>query len=134
MTLPTICIITDAHKSAANRVWEAMGRGPGTFSIPIVNDPAATWDSPATHWLMADDSAMPADVAAWQALQRGDLPPVPAGVVWGENGVIDAASAMAAVTASNLQVYSASGDVQAAEHMAGILAGRGLYKRAPPPA
>lgn len=32
---------------------------------------------------------------------NGDLPPLPVGVVWGENGVIGAAAALAAITAAN---------------------------------
>lgn len=126
MALPSICIITAAAKDDANRVWSAMGRGPENFGVPLTNQIPAVIGSPITHYVSADSSSQASDVAAWQAMQNGDLPPVPPGVVWGENGVIDAASAMAAVTGENLQVYSASGNVTPVEHLNGILQGRAL--------
>ena len=127
MILPSICIITAASKDNANLVWAAMGRGPNTFTRKLCEDANATSDTPPTHYLMADSSSEASDVAAWQAMANGDLPPVPEGTVWGEDGVISAADAMAATSASNLQVYSASGDVTPVDHMNGILLGRSLY-------
>lgn len=123
--LPAVCIVTDAARDNANLVWKAMGRGPDTFSRAVCAvDPEATPATPATHWLMADGSADSSDVAAWQAMAHGDLPQIEG--IWGEDEVIDAAAAQEAVSAANLQVYSASGDVVPLSHIAGIFVGRGL--------
>lgn len=123
--LPAICVCTAAARENVNKVWEAMGRGPGTFSRKLTDDPNATTESPATHYLMSDASASDEDVAEWQAMANGDLPDI--GInVWGQDGIIDAAAAQEAISGANLQVYSASGDVIPTEHAAGILASRGL--------
>lgn len=123
MSLPVICVVTAAAKDNANLVWAAMGRGPNTFSRKLCAvSGSATDATPATHYLMADSSASEADVHAWQAMAAGDLPQIDG--IWGEDGVINAASAHDAVSASNLQVYSASGDVAPTEHAVGILASR----------
>lgn len=125
MTLPSICVVTAAAKDDANLVWAAMGRGPNTFTRKLCADePGVTSETPATHYLMADSSSEESDVHAWQAMANGDLPAISG--IWGEDGVIDAASAQAAVSGTNLQVYSASGDVTPVDHMNGILASRGL--------
>lgn len=125
MNLPSICICTAAAKANVNRVWEAMGRGPGTFSRKLCAvGPGATWETKATHYLMSDASTDDGDIAEWQAMSNGDLPAI-AGV-WGADGVIGAADAQAAVSGANLQVYSASGDVLPTEHAEGVLSGRGL--------
>ncbi|ATC34178.1 hypothetical protein CA606_18585 [Caulobacter vibrioides] len=124
--LPVIMICTAAAQTNINRVWEAMGRGPGTFSRKLTTAPAPTTESPATHYLSSDASTDQATVAVWQGFAGGDLPPLPEGVVWGENGVISAADAMAAITGANLQIYSASGDVEPIDHANGVLLGRGL--------
>jgi hypothetical protein len=121
--LPAVCIVTDAARANANLVWAAMGRGPGTFSRKLTTASPALTTSPVTHWLMADSSAQDTDVATWQAFASGVLP---SGITWGQNGVIAQASAIAAVSASNLQVYSASGNVVPLDHCNSIMAGRGL--------
>lgn len=123
---PVICIIAAAAKTNANLVWAAMDRGPDTFSVPLTSDPAPTTESVVSHYLMADSSTTVEDVQAWQAMANGDLPQING--TWGENGVISAADAQEATSATNLQVYSASGDVTPVQHMLGILAGRGLHK------
>lgn len=123
-TQPVICIVTAAAHVNANLVWAAQDRGPDTFSRKLTTDDPATPESVVTHYLMADSSCSVEDIAAWQALANGDLPQI-AGV-WGEDGVIGAADAMAATNGANLQVYSASGDVQPLGHANAILASRGL--------
>lgn len=122
---PVVCIVTAAAKVDADLVWLAMGRGPNTFDRKLTTDPAATPSSPATHWLTADSSSLVSDVAAWQALANGDLPQISG--VWGVDEVISAEDAMAATSGANLQVYSASGDVEPLDHCNAILASRGLY-------
>lgn len=127
MDLPVICICTAAVVTDINLVWEAMGRGPGTFSRKLTDDPNATPESVPTHYLMSDASTDSATVAEWQAMTSGNLPQTPEGVVWGVDGVISAEDAMNAVDGANLQIYSAAGDVTPLDHANGILAGRGLY-------
>lgn len=125
MTLPVICIITASARDDANRVWDAMGRGPATFTRKLCDDANATPETEPTHYVMADSSSEEEDVYAWQRMSNGDLPQITG--VWGEDGVIDAAAAQAAVSAANLQVYAASGNVTPMEHLTGILSGRELY-------
>lgn len=122
--LPVVCIIAAASKDDGNLVWAAQGRGPDTFSRRLTTDSPATTGSTVTHYLMADSSSDASDVAAWQAMADGDLPQING--VWGENGVIGAAEAQAAVSGANLQVYSASGDVAPLDHCNAILLSRGL--------
>jgi len=132
MSLPSICIVTAAKRVSANRVWEAMGRGENTFARKLcAADENATDETPATHYLMADSSSSESDVHAWQAMADGALPAISG--FWGEDGIINAASAQDAVSAANLQVYSASGSVVPTEHAAGILASRGLMLVPDPP-
>ncbi len=107
MILPTICIVPAADRDNLNLVWEAMGRGPGTFSRGLCAiDAGATYEEPATHYLMQDMGPTDAEVAEWQALTAGDLPDI--GVnVWGVSGIISAADAQAA--GAGLLVFSAAG-------------------------
>lgn len=130
--VPAILICTDATKADCNRVFDATGRGPATFSVPLValDDDGATWETPATHWLAQDMSATAELAVTWLAMTDGDLPQI--GGVWGENGVISAQDAMAACSGGNLAVYSAGGLVeeqQAIEWRNAILAGRNLKLR-----
>ncbi|MGE0211815.1 MAG: hypothetical protein AB7S41_08990 [Parvibaculaceae bacterium] len=124
MNLPSLVIITAAKRVDANRVWDAMGRGPNTFIRRLTDDPSPTSESEVTHYCMFDTSALDSDVADWQAMTNGDLPPI-AGT-WGADGVIDAADAQAAVAGSQMQVYSAAGDVTPLEYVESVIAGRGL--------
>jgi len=132
MSLPSICIVTAEAVVDARLVWLAMGRGPNSFIRKLCAiDPEATWETTPTHYLMSDVSSSESDVAAWQAMANGDLPEIEG--VWGEDDVISAAAAMAATSAANLQVYSASGDVIPTDHAAGILGSRGLMLVPDPP-
>ena len=105
---PCIIFITAAVKSDMDAIWAAMGRGQGAFSrkcCPI--DPEATWETPATHYMMQDESATVEDEVIWRALvSNQDLPELPPGVVWGEEEVITAAAAMAAATEANVDIFS----------------------------
>lgn len=123
--LPTLCIVTAAVKDNVNAVWEAMGRGPSAFIRKVTTQAPPNANATTTHYLMNDESAIKADVDAWQALASGDLPQITGS--WGVNGVIAAATAQAACAAANLQCYTASGNVTPSEHAAGVLSGRGLY-------
>lgn len=129
---PTICIISDAKRADINRVWEAMGRGPGTFSVPL-GPIGSVWSTPPTHWLMSDMGTTPEDAAVWgQMAAAQDLPPLPEGVIWGEEGVIHSATAQAAMVDLRVHtVYGLADDddgVEQREWLAGILSGAGLIK------
>lgn len=107
-SLPAICICTAAARDDINLVWEAMGRGPNNISRKLCAiDPNATWETPATHYMMQDMSATDSDVAEWQALCNGDLPLIQG--TWGEDGIISAWDAQVACSDGNLQVFSAAG-------------------------
>lgn len=123
-TQPVVCIIAAAAMVNANLVWAAMGKGPDTFSRKLTTDSPALTSSTVTHYLMADSSCSVEDVAAWQGFAHGDLPQIDG--IWGADGVIGAADAQVAVSGSNLQVYSASGDVVPLDHANAILASRSL--------
>lgn len=130
MRLPSVCIVTDAARDNANRVWIAMGKATPdsdpSFIRKLTTDQAPTPDAPVTHWLLSDTSTLDSDIAILQAFSAGILPPLPEGSSWGEAGTISAEDAVAAISASNLQIYSAAGDVEPMEHVNGILLGRGL--------
>lgn len=130
--VPAILICAHAVKADCNLVWDATGRGPNTFSVPLVaaDDTEADHTTTPTHWLAQDMSAT-ADLAViWLAVTDGDLPQI--NVVWGVDGVISAEDAMAACGGGNLQVYSAGGLVDgnaAVEWRNAILDGRNLKLR-----
>jgi hypothetical protein len=127
-SLPTIVICTAATRDDINLVWEAMGRGPNNISRKMCAiDPLATFETPPTHYMMQDMSATDTDVIIWQGLCSGDLPPISG--VWGEEGIIEAATAQAACSGGNMQVYSAAGletSQQATEWRDGTFLGVGL--------
>ncbi|MBJ3783423.1 hypothetical protein [Devosia sediminis] len=127
MALGIICIVTDAQRNNINLVFAARGMGPEAFSRKLCAiDPGATSFTPATHWLSSDAMGNQGELNILTAMTEGDLPPVPEGVIWGEEGVIAAAHAMAATNGAVFQVYSAAGDVEPVNHAAAVLASRGL--------
>lgn len=134
MLLPFVALVTDAHKVNLNLTLAAVGWGPESFSRKVCAiDPGATFETAATHWLTSHAGASDTDVAMLQAMTNGDLPILPEGVVWGEDGVISAAGAMAASDGTVFQVYSAAGDVEPVDHVAAVLASRGLQYVPEPP-
>lgn len=127
MALGIVCIVANAHKTNINLVFAARGLGPETFTRKLCAiDPGATTATPPTHWLMSNAGGDGAELAILQAMTLGDLPPVPNGTVWGENGVISAADAMAATDGAVFHVYSAAGDIEPVDHVAAVLASEGL--------
>lgn len=126
MNLPFIAIVTDAQKTNLNLTFAAMGWGPETFTRKCCAiDPSATPSTPPTHWLTSAAAATDSDVAMLQAMTEGNLPDLPPGVVWGEEGVISAADAMAATDGAVFHVYAA-GDIEPVDHAAAVLASEGL--------
>ena len=115
---PCILIVTTTHVTGMNSVVEAQGRGPGTFSRNLV---AAGTTNPVVAHFSQDMSATDTLEAAWRAMASDrDLPAI-AGV-WGEDGVISAADAQAAM--SGLTVHSVAGTVPS-DWAESILAGHG---------
>lgn len=134
MLLPFVAIVADAHKTNLNATLDAVGWGPESFTRKCCAiNPSATFETPPTHWLCSAAAATDADVAMLQAMTQGDLPDLPEGVVWGENGVISAANAMAASGGSVFHVYSAAGDIEPVDHVAAVLATEGLQLVPDPP-
>lgn len=126
MALGIVCIVTDAQKTNINLVFAARGMGPETFTRKLCATGAATPATPPTHWLMSMATGDATELAVLQAMTEGDLPDLPEGVVWGEDGVISAANAMAATAASVFHVYSAAGDIEPVDHVAAVLVSEGL--------
>lgn len=140
-TLPCAIIVTDAAKADAEAVMTAYRGQMVEFGRAVIAadtvDP--TPSTPATHWLLFDASTSYENVSVYQAFADGDLPPLAdPEAAWGENGLIGAAAALAAVSGTAMQVYSVSGDVEPTEFVegqngqGGILAGRGLMYRPMP--
>lgn len=123
-TQPIIAIVTAAAAADANLVWEAWGRGPDTFSRKLTDDASPTSESTVTHYMTADSSTSVEDVQIIQGFASGDLPPILG--VWGEDVAITEEAAIIAVNGTNLQCYSASGDVVPLDHANAILASRDL--------
>jgi len=123
-TQPCVGIVRAADKTNANLVWAAWGKGPDTFSRRLTTDENPTTSSTVTHYLFADSSSSVEVVQIIQGFANGDLPPISG--AWGQDGVIDAADALAAIDGDSLQCYSASGNVTPLDHCNAILASRGL--------
>lgn len=127
---PCIVIATEANRTNVNLIWEAMGRGPDSLSRKLCAiDPGATYETPATHYLMQDMSATDADVALWAAMAGAgrDLPPI-AGT-WGELGIISAQDAQAAIGPGNIFAFPAYGLETEQDELNwrdGVLSGMGL--------
>lgn len=105
--LPTILICPVSAKDGINAVLEALGRGPNNISRKLCAvDSEATYETPATHYMMQDMSATDADMLLWTGMKAGILPDT---VEWGEEGIISSEQdAIAACAAMNL--YSAAQD------------------------
>lgn len=108
--LPCIMIGKASVKDNINLVLEAQGRGPGSLSRKMCAiDPTATYETPATHYMMQDMSATDTLVASWQAMASGVMPGLDdfgAPMVW---GIISKPDAIACTGNGNMQVYSAAG-------------------------
>ena len=134
MALGIVLIVAENNVTDLNRVFAVRGMGPDNVTRKLCAvDPGATYETPATHRLMSDAAGDGTELAILQAMTQGDLPPLPEGVVWGEDGVISAADAMAACHGSVMQVYSCAGDVEPVDHVAAVLASRGLQFVPDPP-
>lgn len=134
MTIGIVCIVTDAKKDDNNRVFAARGMGLVTHTRKLCAiDPAATYETPPTHWLSSNAAGDATELAILQAMTLGELPSLPEGVAWGEDGVISEADAKAATDGSVFHVYSCAGDVEPVDHAAAVLLSEGLQFVPDPP-
>jgi hypothetical protein len=116
--VPCILIVLTANVTGMNRVIEAQGRGPGTFSRRLV---AVDTAGPVIAHFAQDMSATDALETSWRAMASDrDLPAISG--VWGEDGIISAADAQTAMM--GLTVHSIAGDVPLG-WTASMLAGHG---------
>jgi len=136
--LPCAIIVKDAFKADAEAVMTAYRGMPVEFIRAVIASDTVnpTSSTPPTHWLMFDASTSYDNVSVYLAFADNDLPPLAdPSAVWGQDDLIDAAAAMTAVNATNMQVYAASGDVVPTEFIegqngeGGLLRGRGLMYR-----
>jgi hypothetical protein len=134
MTIGIVGIVTAAKRDDLNLVFAARGMGPECVTRKVCAvDAQATHETAPTHWLWSDANGSAEELATLNGMINGDLPPVPDGTVWGENGVISAANAMAATDGAVMQVYSCAGDVEPVDHIAAVLASRNLQYVPDPP-
>ena len=116
--VPCILIVTATHAVDMSAVFAAQGRGPSTFTQGRRLVAVGT-TSPVVARLAQDMSATTALEAAWRAMAAdNDLPAISG--VWGENGVISAADAQAAM--AGLSVHSVAGVIPS-DWTASVLAG-----------
>ena len=127
MAIGIIGVATATALANINLVIEAMGRGPGSITRKATNVPNPAWTAPATHYYMSDQSATPELQAQFLGFANGDLPPLPEGVVWGVNGVISAADALAAITAENFAFAAFNEGFEPSEQVEAALTALGLY-------
>lgn len=133
MTVNIIAIGAIAAVENINLVLEAMGRGPGSLSRPATSTPNPTWETAPTHKYMSDQGVTSEFAAILHGFANGDLPPLPEGVVWGENGVISAADALAAISAANFAFASFNEAFTPGEQVQAALDALGLVQVPDPP-
>jgi hypothetical protein len=133
MTVNIIGIGAIAAVTNINLVLEAMGRGPNSLSRPATTNPAPTWETAPTHKYMSDQGVTGEFAAILLGFANGDLPPLPPGTVWGEEGVISAADALAAITSENFAFASFNEAFTPGEQVAAALDALGLVIVPDPP-
>lgn len=133
MTVNIIGIGAIAAVTNINKVLDAMGRGPNSLSRPATTNPAPTWETAPTHKYMSDQGVTGEFAAILLGFANGDLPPLPSGTVWGEDDVISAADALAAITASNFAFASFNEAFTPGEQVAAALDALGLTIVPDPP-
>lgn len=127
MSINIIGIATAGAVENVNRVLEAMGRGPGNISRKATTAPNPAWDAEPTHWFMSDQGVTPEFQSQILGFSNGDLPPLPDGVVWGEDGVISAADALEAISAANFAFAAFNDGFTPGEQVAAALDALGLH-------
>ena len=111
---------------------KSLGRAANSLD-QVVTASTPVEQTPPTHWLMSYVAPTDSNVATYQAVTAGSLPPLPPGVVWGVDRVIGAAGAMAASDGAVFHVYSAAGQIEPVDHVAAVLQSEGLQYVPDPP-
>ena len=127
MSINIIGVATNAAVTNVNLVLEAMGRGPGSITCKATTVSNPTWEEAPTHWFMSDQGVTAEFQAQLLGFSNGDLPPLPSGTVWGENGVISAADALAAISAANFAFASFNDSFTPGEQVQATLDALGLH-------
>jgi len=127
MSINIIGVCTAAALVNVNAVLEAMGRGPGNITRKATTVANPDWTATPTHWWMSDQGVTPEFQTQLLGFSNGDLPPLPDGVVWGVNGVISAADALAAITAQNFAFAAFNDGFSPGEQVNAALSALGLY-------
>ena len=127
MSINIIGIVTAAARVNINLVLEAMGRGPGNITRKATTVGNPTWEATATHYFMSDQGVTAEFQSQLLGFSNGDLPPLPEGVIWGEDGAINAADALAAITAENFAFATFNDGFEPGEQVASALGALGLH-------
>jgi hypothetical protein len=130
-TNPYLLVTLDAYAANARLVQGALGLGYGGLGTALVavNDDAATYESTPLAWCALDLTGTTELVGILNGLCNGALP---AGPIWGEDGVISSLDAQEAYMNEHSSVISLV-NVPAASRLTtinGALAGMG-YKLRP---
>ena len=123
-TVPSIVICPQSQADKLSIVFDAMGRGPNSFTqgrALCAIDPDATPNTPATHRFIQDMSATVELEDLWRKMAAGEAMPQ---VNWGETAGITESSAIAA--AASMTVISIAGQGAGSMNIDSILAGLGL--------
>lgn len=128
MAINIIGIATAAAVTNINLVLQAMGRGPNNISRKATTVPDPAWNATPTHYFMSDQGVTAEFQAQLLGFANGDLPPLPNGAVWGEEGVISAADALAAIASPNFSFASFSGAFTPGEQVQAALDAMGLFE------
>lgn len=95
-----VALIPDAYHSDLEAALTAVKGQLYTLIVKVTTEENPTWETPATHWHMNDESAVPADATLYAACKLGDIPEVDQlngnPILWGQNGLISLAAAEAA--------------------------------------
>ena len=123
-TVPSIVICPEAQADQLSIVFEAMGRGPDSFTNGrkvCAKDAGATSSTPPTHRLIQDMSATVDVEDMWRKMAAGEAMPQ---VIWADVANITEATAIAA--AASMTVYSVAGEMASQLDAETILDGLGL--------
>lgn len=111
--LPTIVLVKAAAVTNVNLILEAMGSyPPNNIASPFgpgdeLNPP--DYLEPPTYFGMMEPMTLAQENTFKAMAHEQDLPALPPGVVWGEDGVISALDAVEALSDENVLVFSAAG-------------------------
>ena len=89
MAVPCIVLCPEAQAANLSKVFEAMGRGPNTFSSGrkvCAKSGSATSSTPPTHRLTQDNSATAELEDMWRKMAAGDAMPQ---VIWADHGLTE---------------------------------------------